>query len=85
MMTLLAENNTPDPSLVAPGMGAFTAFFLLAIVVVLLGWSMTRQVRRSEQRNAERARVAAEEAEAAEQPTTAEPEQVQHPKTPEQP
>lgn len=47
-----------DPTLVAPGMAAFFAFFILGIVVVLLGWSMTRQVRRSERRNAERAAAA---------------------------
>lgn len=43
-----------DPDLVAPGMSAFLAFFALAMVVVLLGWSLTRRVRRSEYRNAMR-------------------------------
>lgn len=42
----------PDAALVAPGLGAFLAFFALALVCVVLGFSMTRRVRRSERRQA---------------------------------
>ena len=49
-MTVLAGK--PDPAVVAPGLGAFLAFFALALVCVVLGFSMTRRVRRSERRQA---------------------------------
>lgn len=50
-----------DPNLVAPGMAAFLAFLALALAVIVLGWSLTRQVRRSEYRNAQRRAAAAEQ------------------------
>lgn len=48
----VAESGTPeptnsvDPNDVAPGMGAFVIAFLLALVVIVLIWSMTRHLRR---------------------------------------
>ncbi|MGC0273659.1 hypothetical protein ACO0LV_11780 [Pseudactinotalea sp. Z1739] len=50
-----------DPNLVAPGMAAFLAFLALALAVIALGWSLTRQVRRSEYRNAQRRAAAAQQ------------------------
>ena len=57
----------PPAELVAPGFGAFLPFFALALVVALLGWSLTRGVRRSERRNQER-QAAQEQAGATEEP-----------------
>lgn len=48
----VAESGTPEPTNsvnpddVAPGMGAFVIAFLLALVVIVLIWSMTRHLRR---------------------------------------
>lgn len=48
----VAESGTPSPTNsvnpddVAPGMGAFVIAFLLALVVIVLIWSMTRHLRR---------------------------------------
>ena len=58
---LIAQERGQDPALVAPGLGAFLVFFVLALVCAFLGFSMTRRVRRSQYRNAERARTAAAE------------------------
>lgn len=61
LLMILAQERGQDPALVAPGFGAFLTFFALALVCVAIGFSMTRRVRRSQHRNAERARAAADD------------------------
>jgi hypothetical protein len=45
-------DKTPAANDVKAGWGAFAIFLLLALAVALLGWSLTRHLRRAE-RNAE--------------------------------
>lgn len=52
VVTMTVMAGKPDAAVVAPGLGAFLAFFALALVCVVLGFSMTRRVRRSERRQA---------------------------------
>lgn len=47
---------------ITPGLPGFLVFFVLAVAVVLLGWDMTRRIRRSGARDAVARRHAAEDA-----------------------
>lgn len=58
VLLIIAQDRGSDPELVAPGFGAFLTFFALALACVILAFSMTRRVRRSQYRNAERNREA---------------------------
>lgn len=56
---------TPDEmtaATITPGLPGFLVFFLLAVAVVLLGWDMTRRIRRSGARDAVARRHAQAEA-----------------------